>query len=113
MIRRSKKSESEITKLTEALARCPHVRHMDERGEKTAASIAYCFDSLEDYFREFLENQLPRLTQGKLTDQEVCDLLYDIGATLGQIVWHIRLPKFYRYLEDQIDPTQHQTQINS
>jgi hypothetical protein len=95
------KSGDDIAKVVQTLARCPDVAKFDERTDKASASLAYCFDSLEGHFREFLENQLPQLAAGKLSDQEVCDLLHDIGTVFGQILWHIRLPRFYHYLEEE------------
>ena len=95
------RGSSDITKLVETLARCPDVTRFDRGTDKAAASLAYCFDSLEGHFREFLENQLPQLAEGKLTNQEVCDLLQNIGTVFAQVLWHIRLPKFYRYLEEE------------
>src|SRR5271155_1599948 len=90
----------EVSKLVDTLARCPHVTEFDEGPNKASTSLAYCFDSLEGHFREFLDNQLPRLEDGNLSAQEVCDLFQDVGTTFGQILWHIGLPKFYRYLKD-------------
>jgi hypothetical protein len=105
------KGSKEVAKLVETLARCPDVARFDEGPDKAAASLAYCFDSLEGYFREFLDNQLPRLQEGKLSEQEVCDLLYEVGTTLGQILWHIGLPKFYRYLGEEKSGPPRQTNV--
>ena len=96
---RTIRNRNDIAQLVQTLARCPAVTRLDEGSESAAASLAYCFDSLEGYFKQFLDNHLPQLAERKLTDQEICDILQDIGTTLGQIMWHIRLPKFYRYLE--------------
>jgi hypothetical protein len=95
------KDHNDVKRLLQALGRCPAVTRFDEGEDTSAASLAYCFDSLEGYFRKFLDDQLPRLTEGKLSDQEMCDLLHEIGTGFGQILWHISLPKFYRYLQDE------------
>lgn len=99
------KSSDDIAKVVQTLARCPDVAEFDDGTDKASASLAYCFDSLEVQFREFLDNQLPQLAEGKLTDQEVCDLLHDIGTVFGQILWHIQLPRFYRYLLEEKSTT--------
>jgi hypothetical protein len=105
------KDSNQLAKLVETLARCPEVAQFDEGPDTAAASVAYCFDSLEGHFREFLDNQLPRLEAGKLSQQEVCDLLHEVGTTLGQILWHIRLPRFYRYLDEEENRASRPTEL--
>jgi hypothetical protein len=45
-----------------------------------------------------LEEQLPRLTNSQLTAPEIHDLLLEIGEEFRHILYHIKGPKFYRYL---------------
>ena len=93
-------ADSEVlASVVKQLSKCPDVLKFDSGEEKEAWELAHCFDELEGYFRSFLEKQLPRLAKENLTSEEVCALLYEIGTGLHQILYHIRRPRFYRYLE--------------
>jgi hypothetical protein len=94
---------SEVDRLAKILDRCPGVRKFDTSETASGTSIVFCFQSLEEHFHELLDVQLPRLLEETIGDAEREDLLYEIGATLGQIAWHIRLPAFYRYLGEPHD----------
>ena len=65
MTTRILRGSSEVTELVRTLDRCPQIARYDEEGKTAAASLAYCFDSLEAHFREFLEDQLPRAGGGQ------------------------------------------------
>jgi hypothetical protein len=74
--------------------------------QKTQAStLAHAFLDLEESFRRFVEEYLPALLQRDLTESEVCAMLEDIGEEFRHILYHIRDPRFYRYLTaDSLDP---------
>jgi hypothetical protein len=66
-----------------------------------AATLAHAFSDLEVSFRKFLDEQLPRLVTAKVSPGEVKDLLLDIGEELRHILYHIRDPKFYKYIAEE------------
>ena len=84
--------------LAERLAQCKEVTRFDAGEEREAWTLAHAFGDLEESFRRFLEEQLPRLTNGQLTGPETHDLLLEIGEEFRHILYHIKDPKFYRYL---------------
>jgi hypothetical protein len=84
--------------LAERLSTCKAVTKFDVCEEREAWTLAHAFADLEESFRRFLEEQLPRLAQGQLKESEVHDLLLEIGEEFRHILYHIKDPKFYRYL---------------
>ena len=84
--------------LAERLAQCKAVTRFDADEEHEAWTLAHAFADLEESFRRFLEEQLPRLTSGQLTGPEIYDLLLEIGEEFRHILYHIKDPKFYQYL---------------
>jgi hypothetical protein len=92
------KNVADWERLAERLAKCPEVTRFDTGQEKEASTLAHAFADLEESFRAFLDDQLPRLAQGNLPPSEMCDLLLDIGEEFRHILYHIQDPKFYRYL---------------
>ena len=95
------KDPTAINALAELLIKCPEVTRYDE---EEAGTIAHCFSDLEESFRVFLEEHLPRLVEGKLKPSEIYDLLLDIGEEFRHILYHIKGPKFYSYLNDKDEP---------
>jgi hypothetical protein len=84
--------------LIDVMSRCAKVRELDRPGEPEASTLAHAFLDLEESFRRFINEQLPELTRGDLSDQEVCDRLHEIGEELRHILYHIRDPRFFQYL---------------
>jgi hypothetical protein len=97
-IRGKVREATDLKVLAERLARCPEVTKLDEGEEKEAWTLAHAFGDLEESFRRFLEDQLPRLTQGQLEASEVHNLLLEIGEEFRHILYHIKDPIFYQYL---------------
>lgn len=93
------RASSDLRALAEHLAECAEVARLDEGEEKEAWTLAHTFSDLEESFRRFLEDLLPRLTAADATSNETRDVLLEIGEELRHILYHIRDPKFYRYLE--------------
>jgi hypothetical protein len=87
--------------LAERLSKCPEVTKYDRSDEKEAGVLAHAFGDLEESFRAFLDEQLPRLMNDQASPAELFDALLDIGEEFRHILYHIHDPKFYSYLEAQ------------
>jgi hypothetical protein len=93
------KTVEDVKRLADRLSRCPEVTHFDDGENKEAWGLADSFADLEDSFRAFLDDQLPRVVQGNLQPSEMHDLLLDIGEEFRHILYHIlEQQKFYKYL---------------
>jgi hypothetical protein len=87
--------------LAERLSTCKAVTKFGAGEEREAWTLAHAFADLEESFRRFLEEQLPRLAQGQSAESEIHDLLLEIGEEFRHILYHIKDPKFYRYLSPE------------
>ncbi len=87
--------------LEERLSTCPEVTRHDEGGHREASTLAHAFADLQESFRKFMKDQLPKLTQNQLDSSEIYDLLHDIGEEFRHILYHIKDPKFYHYLHQE------------
>ena len=102
--RRILSSPAEIGALAERLAQTPDVTRFDEGAHREAWTLAHAFADLEESFEKFLTDQLPRLVGDQSTTTEIPDILLEIGEEFRHILYHIRDPKFYGYLQDGDDP---------
>ena len=102
------KNVAEWERLAERLAKCPEVTRFDTGQEKEAWTLAHAFADLEESFRAFLDDQLPKLAREDLEPEAMHDLLLDIGEEFRHILYHIQDPKFYRYLTPE--PSEASTQ---
>jgi hypothetical protein len=93
--------QTEIKKLAERLSKCPEVIKYDQGEEKEAGVLAHSFGDLEESFKTFLNEQLPRLMDDQATPSELCDALLEIGEEFRHILYHIHDPKFYQYLHGE------------
>lgn len=93
------RASSDLRALAEQLDACPDVARLDEGEEKEAWTLAHTFSDLEESFRRFLEELLPKLTAPGAPPDHMRDVLLEIGEELRHVLYHIRDPKFYRYLE--------------
>jgi hypothetical protein len=88
-------------KLGESLARSPMVTRFDEGEDLEAWPLAHAFLDLEKSFRRFVDAQLPGLFDPSLAVDDISDKLLDIGEEFRHIVYHLKDPRFYRYITDQ------------
>ena len=95
--------QANVKALAERLSQCPEVTKYDHAEEKEAGVLAHSFSDLEESFRTFLTKQLPQLMNHELSPSELFDVLIDIGEEFRHILYHIRDPKFYGYLNNQHD----------
>jgi hypothetical protein len=91
---------AELTALAERLNLCEQVTRFDTAAEQQASKLAYNFLDLAESFRTFLNEQLPRIRDERLTCAEIDEVLGDIGEEFRHILWHIHNAEFYAYLRD-------------
>lgn len=100
-IRRLLENAEDVKKLANRLAKCPQVQALDDAKEKEAWTLAHSFSDIEESLVALLEGQLPRLVEHELEPSEVHDLLLEIGEELRHVLYHIKDPKFYKYLQQE------------
>ena len=89
--------------LGERLSTCPEVTRQDGGERQEPWALAHALVDLEESFRAFLEDQLPRLVREQLQPSEIFDLPLDIGEEFRHILYHIKDPRFYSYLHVEGD----------
>jgi len=91
------KTVEDVKRLAERLAKCPEVSRFDDGEHKEAWALAGTFADIEGEFREFLDQQLPKLAESE--GEELSSLLFEIGVALQHVLHHIiEHQKFYKYL---------------
>jgi hypothetical protein len=88
-----------VRQLAEKLSACPEVSRYDTPEEPQGWTLAHSFNDLESSFTAFLEQQLLQLAREESSPKETYDLLMDIGEGFRHILYHLRDPRFYSYLQ--------------
>lgn len=91
-------SPDEIVSLAQRLTRVPDVSSFDEQDEPEAWALAHTLSDLEESFETALHKLMPKLVRPGITNEELDDVLLDIGEELRHILYHIENSKFYGYL---------------
>lgn len=89
--------------LGERLSKLSRITKYDKGEHKEAWTLAHSFLDLEGSFKKFLDEYLPKLENSRLSDEEVGDLLLDIGEDFRHIIYHLNDPEFFRYLGTKKD----------
>jgi len=63
-------------------------------------SLAHSFLDIEESFKVLLDNLFPKLESSSMSEEQINDLLFDIGEEMRHILYHIKTPKFYEYLTE-------------
>jgi hypothetical protein len=87
-------------RLAENLARCEEVTKFDRGQDQEAWTLAHAFADLEESFRKLLENYFPKLLAPEIECGLIHDVLLDIGEELRHILYHIKDPRFFAYLDE-------------
>jgi hypothetical protein len=92
---------SAISMLREHLKQLPFVAgHTDSEHDESEA-LAVCLADLEEAFRAYLDDELPRLIGAKGAPEEMALILAEIGVNIQHILWHIDKTKYYAYLRGE------------
>lgn len=92
-------SKAEKVKLlAERLSECPQVTRFDKEGNVEAWTLAQAFADLEESFSRFLDEQLPKLLERPLSDEDLNILLLEIGEEFRHVLYHVHAPDFYKFL---------------
>jgi hypothetical protein len=94
----------DLKALAECLNRCEQVARYDTSGEKQAWVLAHSLLDLAGSFKTFLDDQLPRLRDTRLSCEQLHDVLIDVGEEFRHILYHLREPEFFAYLRDDEPP---------
>jgi len=89
-----------VSELAKRLSECPEITRYDSGDHKEAWALADGFSDLEEAFRAFLDQHLPKVVDPQVKGEALVDVLQDIGEEFRTILWHIQYPKFYSYLHD-------------
>jgi hypothetical protein len=81
------------------LSQVPQVKQFDDNDHSEAETLAHAFLDLERSCQKFVNEHLPRVFDPHLTNEDLVDALFDIGEEFRHILYHVRDPRFYRYLE--------------
>jgi hypothetical protein len=84
--------------LANILSQCKQVTKYDEGDNKEAWTMSHAFIDLETSFSKFSDELLPKLLNKNLSEKEIQKILIDIGEEFRHILYHIKDPKFYNYL---------------
>src|SRR5579883_1330462 len=90
------KSPQDVTRLAERLAKLPEVTRFDDGDHKEAGALADSLSDLENSFREFLDEILPKLAASE--GEELYDQVLETAENFRHILYHIlEQQKFFRY----------------
>jgi hypothetical protein len=87
--------------LAQNLRKSEKVNSFDSVEERESETLAHSFLDIEESCRTLLNNLFPKLETTTLSQDEINELLFDIGEELRHILYHINDPKFYDYLKEE------------
>ena len=77
------------------------VAKFDRDCEPEGGVLAHLFSDLEQSFRTFLRELLPKLAAGNLSEEEIHGLLIQIGEEFRHVQYHLKDSRFYGYLQEE------------
>ncbi len=90
----------DVRRLAERLSALPQVNRYSDNEHDEAWTLAHAVEDLEESFHMLMAEKFPRLTQDDLSDDELYDLLLEVGEEFRHIRYHLRDPRFFRYLTE-------------
>ena len=83
--------------IVQNLKKSQKVNSYDKGNEIEAGNIAHALLDMDTAFKEII-NLLPKLYNCDLSEENVEEILLDIGEEVRHILYHIKDMKFYDYL---------------
>ena len=87
-----------IFNLAKTLSKSSKVNSYDDKKNKESWTLAHSFNDLEESFKTLMTVLFPKLMANSLHEDEINELLLDIGEEFRHIIYHIKDPNFYRYI---------------
>lgn len=88
----------DYNRLGTLLSKYDCINRFDLDSDKEAWTLAHTFLDLRESFENCLSVHFPKLLQENLSEEQIQDLLGDIGEEFRHILYHIRDPHYYGYL---------------
>lgn len=88
--------------LTNILSRSKKINSFNSNNEKEQDTLAHSLLDIEESSKKIIDSLLPKLISDDLSEEEIENILFDIGEELRHILYHIHTPKFYKYLKKQV-----------
>jgi hypothetical protein len=85
--------------ITHNLEKCERVNRYSTKEENQADTLANVFIDIESGLKKIIQEQIPKLYLNELTEEEVDDLILDIGEDLRHLIYHVNDTKVYNYLK--------------
>ncbi len=93
----SEETEREIA-LARRLSKVQQVARLDEGEHNEGWALAHGLTDIEQSCRVLLDKLMPALRSERITDEQINDILLDIGEELRQVLYHLQHLKYYGYL---------------
>jgi hypothetical protein len=87
--------------LRQRLQQCREVARWDEGEWNEAEVLTHAFTDLEESFKVFLDELLPRAVSEDVSGVELLEVLQEIGEEFCHILYHLKDPKFFRYIDER------------
>lgn len=90
-----------LKSLSLILAQSGTVNSHDDPDEPESSRLAYSLLELQGSFEKLSKEMIPQMSSGDIkNEEELDDLLNDIGEEFRHILYHIHDPKYFRYLKE-------------
>lgn len=93
--------QEKLSLMTKNLDKLKKVRSYDSIEEPESHVMAFSFLEIEESCKKLIRNYFPALYSGTLSEEDINDLLLDIGEEFRHIMYHINDMRFYQYLKEE------------
>ena len=90
---------SNYKRLANILSKYEKITRYDQGDEKEAWTLSHAFLDLNESFKKFSCELLPKLFNENLSEEEIVDILHTIGEEFRHILYHIKENKYYDHLK--------------
>jgi|TARA_B110000908_G_scaffold126595_1_gene148536 hypothetical protein len=92
-----------LNKLSKNLSKSEKVNSLDGKKNIESSTLAHAFLDITESTSLITKELIIKLMSDKISENEVDDILLDIGEELRHILYHIKDSKYYSYLFESND----------
>ncbi len=78
------------------------VNSYNREHENESETLAHCFLDIQESCKVMINELFPKLLSDNMNEEDVDEILYDIGEEFRHVLYHIKDPKFYDYLKEDL-----------
>ncbi len=91
-----------VATIIDNLNKSRKVASYNREKENESETLAHCFLDIEESCKVMITELFPKLLSDNMNEDDIDEIIYDIGEEFRHVLYHIKDSIFYNYLQENL-----------